>query len=238
MVGTLAAVAGWGWALLLIGYFLVSTALTRLGAAKKAARTHSVLPDAQARDAAQVGANGGAFALLAVLGTIGQHPLLHVAAVGALSAAAADTWATEAGTLWGGTPRSLLTFEHVEPGMSGGVTLTGTAASAVAAALVALAGLALTTPASPLAAVRGAGSLGAWMAAGVLGSIADSVLGATVQSKRWCEQCRTWTERRVHTCQYRTQHARGLRWMTNDVVNLLATVVGALAAVGFSRMVA
>ena len=60
---------------------------------------------------------------------------------------------------------------------------------------------------------------------------ADSLLGATLQSKRWCEQCKRWTERRVHTCQYRTRHARGVRWMTNDTVNLLATACGALAAV-------
>ena len=67
--------------------------------------------------------------------------------------------------------------------------------------------------------------------AGLVGSAADSLLGATLQSKRWCEQCKRWTERRVHTCQYRTRHARGVRWMTNDTVNLLATACGALAAV-------
>jgi len=238
VVGTLAAVAGWGWALLLIGYFVVSSALTRVGAATKASRTASVLPDAQARNAAQVGANGGLFTALALLGTLGEQPLLHVAAVGALAAAAADTWATEIGTLWGGMPRHLLTFAAVEPGMSGGVTLAGAAASVVAAALVALPGVALTTPASMPLTASAIGAVGALTTAGVLGSLADSLLGAALQSKRWCEQCRTWTERRVHTCQYRTQHVRGLRWMTNDTVNLLATAVGALAAVGLSRMVA
>ena len=236
-VGTLAAIAGWGWAVLLIGYFVVSSALTRVGATTKASRTASVLPDVRARNAAQVGANGGVFAALALLGTLGEQPLLHVAAVGALAAAAADTCATEIGTLWGGTPRHVLSFATIEPGMSGGVTLVGTAAGIAAAALVALPGVALSAPGSMPLSASAAGAAGALTGAGVLGSLADSVLGATLQSKRWCEQCRTWTERRVHTCQYRTQHARGLRWMTNDTVNLLATAVGALAAVGFSRMV-
>lgn len=228
-VGTLSALAGWGWAALLIAYFVTSSALTRMGAAAKSARTASVLPDAQARDAAQVGANGGLFAVLALGGTLGEAPILHVAAVGALAAATADTWATELGILLGGTPRHLLTLAPLEAGMSGGVTLVGTAASLLAAVLVACAGVALTDrPASWSAAV------GAFTAAGVAGSVADSLLGATMQSKRWCERCRTWTERRVHTCQYRTQHLRGSRWMTNDTVNLLATLIGAATAVGLS----
>ena len=73
-------------------------------------------------------------------------------------------------------------------------------------------------------------SWGNLASAGLAGSVGDSLLRAGLQSKRWCEPCRTWTERRVHTCKYRTQHARGLRWMTNDTVNFLATAIGALVA--------
>jgi len=219
-MGTLVAVAGWEWAALLIGYFIVSSALTRVGRERKAGLTASVLPDASARDAAQVLANGGLFATLVLLGEVLGSPALYIAGMGALSAAAADTWATEVGMLWGGTPRTILTLAKVEPGVSGGVTLIGTAAGVAAAATMAL--LAPT--------LVGSEGAPAVLAAGIAGTIGDSVLGATLQSQRWCDQCRTWTERRVHTCGYRTQHARGLRWMTNDTVNLLATAFGALVA--------
>jgi uncharacterized protein (TIGR00297 family) len=223
--GTLVAAAGLRWAVLLVAYFVTSSALTRLGHAVKAARTASVLPEAGARSAAQVAANGGLFALLVILGTaLGSTPL-RIAGLGALAAAAADTWATEIGTLWGGTPRSILTFAPMAPGASGGITAIGTAASVVAALLLGLAG------APMLSGGTGWGPAAtAILAGGVAGSLGDSLLGATLQSKRWCEQCRTWTERRVHTCQYRTQHRQGVRWMTNDTVNFLATVVGALTA--------
>lgn len=225
LTGTLVAAAGLRWAVLLIAYFVLSSALTRLGHAVKTARTASMLPEAGARDAAQVVANGGLFALLMILGTaLGSTPL-RIAGLGALAAAAADTWATEIGTLWGGTPRSILTLAPMTPGASGGITAIGTAASLVAALLLALAG------ASMLSGATGWGPHAtAILAGGVAGSVGDSLLGATLQSKRWCEQCRTWTERRVHTCQYRSQHLKGVRWMTNDTVNFLATVVGAVAA--------
>lgn len=234
LVGTVATAAGWRWAILLIAYFVASSALTRLGHAQKAERTASTLPGARARSAAQVLANGGLFAVSVLAGSLSgdvsaqstaTRLAWEVAGLGALAAAAADTWATEIGTLWGGTPRLLLNGRAVPPGVSGGVTLAGSGASMVAAALIALAAMWIL----PGAESRG-GVVRAVFLGGVAGSLFDSLLGATLQSKRWCERCRTWTERRVHTCQYRTQHARGLRWMTNDTVNFLATAGGALVA--------
>ena len=225
-LGTLVVTAGWAWGALLIAYFVATSLLTRLGGARKEARTESMLPVQRERNALQVGANGGVFAALILLGEVTGDARLSVAGVGALAAAAADTWATEIGTLWGGAPRSILSGRVVPAGTSGGITAIGSTASVLAAALVALAahlilGLEQQGAASPAFAV---------FLGGIGGSLGDSVLGATLQSKRWCEQCRMWTERKVHTCQYRTRHAAGLRWMTNDTVNLLATVLGAVLA--------
>ena len=224
-MGTVVIACGWVWGAVLVAYFVASSLVTRLGAVRKAARTESVLPDSSGRSARQVAANGGVYASLLVLSALTGDPRLPVAALGAIAAAAADTWATEIGTLWGGTPRMILTGRVMAPGSSGGVTLVGTAASFGAAALIAVGAIWVV----PSAAAH-AGAAVAVFVGGIGGSIADSVLGATLQSKRWCEQCRTWTERRVHTCQYRTQHASGLRWMNNDMVNLLATVIGAALA--------
>ena len=233
-LGTLVVTAGWTWGALFIAYFVTTSLLSQLGRARKETRTESMLPAQRARNALQVGANGGVFAALVLLGEVTGDARLSVAGLGALAAAAADTWATEIGTLSGGAPRSILTGRVVPPGTSGGITAIGSAASVLAAALVALAAHASVTlgeegAASPAMAV---------LIGGIGGSLGDSLFGAALQSKRWCEQCRTWTERKVHTCQYRTRHAAGLRWMTNDTVNLLATVLGAglafLATVPFA----
>lgn len=222
LLGTIVVSAGWDWGIVLIAYFAASSLLTRIGLARKMARTESMLPVHTERNARQVIANGGVFAGLVVLGEASGDARFLVAGLGALAAAAADTWATETGTLWGGTPRSIITGRAVEAGQSGGITPVGTAASVVAAALFAYATRWLVPAAD--------GAAFAVLLGGVGGSLGDSVLGATLQSKRWCDQCRTWTERRVHTCQYRTHHASGVRWMNNDTVNLLATVIGAALA--------
>ncbi|HEX6630691.1 MAG TPA: DUF92 domain-containing protein, partial [Gemmatimonadaceae bacterium] len=131
------------------------------------------------------------------------------------------TWATEIGTLSPRAPRSILTWRAVPTGTSGGVSAAGSLA-ALGGALF-MGAVALAVGAAPLTA-------GAAVLAGVVGAAADSLFGATVQARRRCPRCGTGTERIVHPCGQRTQPAGGVSWIDNDVVNLLATAVGALAA--------
>jgi uncharacterized membrane protein len=74
------------------------------------------------------------------------------------------------------------------------------------------------------------GTVGVVAIGGAAGAMADSLLGATLQERRWCDACALATERRVHDCGTRTRLAGGLAWMDNDAVNLLATLTGAVVA--------
>jgi uncharacterized protein (TIGR00297 family) len=222
-VGVACVAAGWGWAALLIVYFLVAVLVSRAGAAEKTRRTGSIVAKGGRRDAAQVLSNGGLFALLALGATAADPPrsiALAAAALGALAASAADTFATEIGTLLGGTPRSLRTWRAVPPGTSGGVSAAGTLAMIAGAALVAVAARGLSL----------GGGLAAVTIGGIAGALADSLVGATQQERRWCPRCNRATERRQHDCGAATELVGGLRWLDNDAVNLVATVVGAAVA--------
>lgn len=228
--GTLCAIAGWNWAALLILYFVAASVLSRVGHEEKEAATRSMVSKSGKRDAAQVLANGGLYSLAAVLaaGLPIPHMASHMAsymawgAVGALAAASADTWATEIGVWLGGRPKSIVTGTNVQLGESGGVTFAGTLGSIAGAAWVALAAVLLGFP-------RGLGI--ASMVAGVGGSVADSVLGATIQERRWCDACGEPTERAVHPCGSATRRAGGIQRVDNDVINLLSTFAGFLLGV-------
>ena len=225
VVGTLAVGAGWSWGALLIGYFVSTSLLSRIGAAGKARRTGGIVEKGGERDAWQVAANGAVFALAALGSTVWPAPWWALAATGALAAAAADSWATEIGTMARQHPRSVLDLRPVPPGTSGGVTVLGLAGSVAGAAfVVGLAGLAGVTAGGNGREAQGL------VLAGVVGALADTLLGATLQARRRCEPCAVGTERIVHSCGERTRPAGGVAWMNNDVVNLLATVVGALVA--------
>lgn len=211
-------------------YFASSTALSRLGRAEKERRTSAIVEKGGERDATQVSANGLVFATAAI--AMCFHPDVRWIALGAgaLAASAADTWATEIGTLYGAQPRSILTGRRIAPGTSGGVSLAGTAASVAGALFVAL-----VTVAGNYSSHRRVSLACAVLVAGIAGSIADSLLGATIQSRRWCEACRRDTERHVHDCGAPTTRRKGLAALNNDGVNFLSTVVGGLLALSLVR---
>ena len=226
---------GWEWGLLLIAFFVSSSALSfyraadKEGLAEKFAKGHR-------RDLGQALANGGVSALLAVLSRVLPSLLGEVAwfaaCAGAMAAVNADTWATELGVLSPHPPRLITSGKQVEIGTSGGVTWLGTAASLGGAALIGLLGGLSGLILGQGWAVAG-GLLLAATAGGVAGSLFDSLLGATVQAIYWCDSCQKETERKVHRCGAKTRRLRGWPWLGNDLVNFVASAVGALVAVGF-----
>ena len=70
---------------------------------------------------------------------------------------------------------------------------------------------------------------------GVVGALLDSLLGATVQARRWCAMCARETERAVHDCGTATRPLRGWAWLDNDLVNFLSNAAGGLLAALLSR---
>ncbi|HUQ84267.1 MAG TPA: DUF92 domain-containing protein [Gemmatimonadaceae bacterium] len=223
IVGTASVIAGWSWALILIVFFLTSSGLSKFRRAARDARIGDVVEKGDERDAYQVLANGGVFGAAALAATLTGNTVWGIVALGALAAAASDTWATEIGTLAGASPRSIITLQRLPAGTSGGVTLPGTLASFVGAAFIALLAWVTNTAPAALAVV-------AVFVGGVAGSFADSLVGATVQERRWCDACSKATERRVHSCGAPTRVVGGLPGARNDFVNVVCTIVGGTVA--------
>ncbi|HPH94624.1 MAG TPA: DUF92 domain-containing protein [Anaerolineaceae bacterium] len=225
---------GLPWAVLLLAFFITSSALSRLFARRKNPLNEKFSKGSR-RDAGQVLANGGMAGLLVLIDVLlawlrpdlNLRLALWLAFAASLAAANADTWATELGVLSRSAPVLISTGRKVEPGTSGGVSLWGTLAAFSGAALIALLALLMngwTAVISPLQALIIA--LG-----GLLGSLFDSLLGATVQAIYTCPTCRKETERHpLHTCGTPTLPLRGLPWLDNDWVNIGCTLVGAAFA--------
>ena len=219
LMGTIAVAAGWIWGALLIAYFVSSTLLSKWRAHERDRMTAGIVAKGGERDGVQVLANGGIFALGALLQVVAPGPPWLALATGALAASASDTWATEIGSVLGGTPRHVLTWRPVPAGTSGAVSIAGLLAALAGAA--AMAGLA----------VAAAGSTRYFIPVfigGIAGSTADTIIGAALQSRRWCERCNEPTERTVHRCGEETRAAGGQSWMNNDTVNLISGLVGGL----------
>lgn len=225
-VGTVCVAAGFAWGIMLLVFFGLSTALSHFRSGAKALRTESVVAKGGERDAWQVLANGGVFALSAALSLATSWPGWMSLGAGSLAASASDTWSTEIGTLSLAQPRSILSGRRVEPGTSGGVTFLGFVGALGGAASIAAAAVASGWPWRIAFAV---------LAGGVVGSTIDSLLGATLQARRWCDRCNAFTERAVHRCGAVTRLDGGVAWLDNDVVNVACAIAGGALALILAR---
>ncbi len=224
-VGTIIfGVGGWQWAILLLTFFITSSALSR-AFKKQKSKLEEKYSKGHERDAGQVFGNGGIAALFALLhGVVPEAAWPWLGFAAALAAVNADTWATELGVLNPRPPRMITNLsKQVEKGTSGGVSLVGTLAALAGAALIA--SLAILLSPTPL--ITNYYLLITF--SGLAGSLFDSLLGATVQAIYFCPKDQKETERHpVHTCGTETVHLRGWRWLTNDWVNFACGAVGSL----------
>jgi uncharacterized protein (TIGR00297 family) len=199
LIGT-AITAGLGLAglALMIAFFVVGSAVTKLGYGAKAAKGISQ-EKGGARGWRNAWANGGVPAFLALLAGASQHEIgtlapiaLTVAYAASVATAAADTCSSEIGKAYGRRTWLITNLEPVAPGTEGAVSLEGTVGGLAGGAIVAsvgawtgLYGLSVV----PLVAV-----------AALLGSLAESLIG-------------TVAERRG--------------WLNNDLLNAVNTAIGA-----------
>ena len=201
-------VAGYGNLVYLIPiaiFFILSSVLTKSIPSKT-----SVIPKGSKRDIVQVYANGSVALLLCIIhGFTDSSPMIFLLFLSSVSAAAADTWATEFGKLSKKSPVSIINFQVMTPGLSGGVTRIGTIGSLLGAAVIGL-----------TAHILGVADYGVYgvIGAGFIAGILDSVLGATVQAKY-----QTGDGQILEYISPGGSLVSGYRWITNDLVNLLNT---------------
>ncbi len=166
--------AGFRGFLVLLGFFLLGSVATRLGYATKAAR--GVAEHRSGRSWREALANALAGAFFAILVVTTPYPAAFTLAfVAAFAEAAGDTVSSEIGQWLSARAYLITSFRPVAAGENGGITLAGTAAGTIAsAAVVTLAwGLGLT----------GKGGAAVALAAAMLGTFLDSLLGATLERR-------------------------------------------------------
>ncbi|XP_014666784.1 PREDICTED: transmembrane protein 19-like [Priapulus caudatus] len=223
-------------------FFLVGSRATVFRSARKR-RMDDAFKEGGQRDWVQVICNGGVATELAILYIIDHgcsetiidfaHDYnaswLSVGVLGALACCCGDTLASELGTVIGNShPRLITTLECVPTGTNGAVSVVGLLASALGGFIVAVGYYAAELLMLPRDLV--AASCPQWpllivgTIAGLLGSVIDSLLGATCQFSGYCTVRQCMVERPGDS----VHHVSGCPLLDNHSVNLLSSLLTAL----------
>jgi len=155
--------------LLLLSFFVLGVLVSRIGLEKKKAKKI----DETRRGLRNVIANGLIPLIFAIL-TIFGFSFGLVGFVSAIAAATSDTFSSELGVLSNEKPKLITTFETVEKGTDGAITLFGTLAGLFGAFLIGLIAFLLFGDIKLVV----CGTVG-----GIMGNLADSLVGAVFERK-------------------------------------------------------
>ena len=159
----------------LVAMLVLTLGASRIGRRRK--QRQGTAEPRSGRTASQVAANFGVAALAGALMNRYGMVMAHAALLAALAEATADTLASELGQLASSPPRMLLTGKRVAPGVDGAISLPGTLAGLLGAALVSL--LAAWCFALPWRYAA------AGWAGGIFGLFFDSLLGQLMELRGW-----------------------------------------------------
>lgn len=209
------------WFILVLTFFVLAAIFTRFRYSIKA-QIGFAQDKGGARGWPNVVANGGIVGILGILEFISSEPIFIAAFLGAMATAMADTIATELGLLSKKAPRYVFNLRKtVSPGTSGGITLVGTVSSIAFSSIIG--GVAYSVGLLPIGIAQ---IFLIAITAGVVGTFVDSMLGASLQGLYLSEDKKGFTEIRRPD----SKLVKGFRWIDNNVVNVIGTLVGALTA--------
>lgn len=216
---------GLWFSVIMVAFFVSSSILTKFKNYNKD-KLDKINAKGGNRDYIQVMANGGIGLILAILYYFYSEPIFLLAYSISFAEATADTWASEVGVLSKKKPVSIINFKPLDKGMSGGISILGTTFAFLGASLIA--GIYFIASISMYKDIK-QGLISAIICAviGFIGSIVDSVLGATVQAKYYCKDLNAITEKRVHKGKL-NKLVKGITFINNDVVNLSSNLISVL----------
>lgn len=241
LVGLLHSFTGNSPIILLFLFFTSSSYLTKRGHKVKS-KVEDGFKEGGQRNWLQVFCNGGPQGLLCLLYLIyvgvDEKPVdfwlnftgssLLVGIMGGYACANGDTWASECGILSEGKVFLVTGFRTVERGTNGGMSLLGTMASFLGGLFI---GTGFFLSSGIFAGVFDWRHILFGGLAGFLGSLIDSILGATFQYSGWDPV----SNRVVNQPGPGVRHISGVDLVSNHTVNLISVVLTAFGMTIFSH---
>lgn len=239
IVGFVTFASGSHFGFLLIAFFISSSWLTKYKSSTKRQIEHDFKEGGQ-RNAIQVFSNSLTASFLCLSSFLFfDNPILspshcncietvlisncflHFAFLAFYSCCAGDTWSSELGVLSTDSPFLITSGRRVPKGTNGGVSLLGLFSSVAGGGLMGLVWFLVDVVQSGR--FEGISSVIIGLTSGLVGSLLDSLLGATLQYSGWLEEEKKVVNRPL----LGAKHISGFNVLNNEQVNLLSASVTA-----------
>ena len=164
----------------------------------------------------QIISNVGIGALSLIIYKFTSNDLYLLIYASVMTESLADTLASDIGVLSKSEPINILTLKKGERGLSGNISFLGLTSALIGSLLIGTIYY--------IGMDKSITSFIIIILSGFLGSLIDSILGASIQVKYKCTKCKKITERKEH-CGKKTNYYKGIKWIDNNLVNLLSNAI-------------
>jgi uncharacterized protein (TIGR00297 family) len=207
--------------LILFGMFASASLLTKYKTEYKSVLTDKVVKKHGPRDAVQALCNLGIAFFCFLFYTYNREEVWLLALLCSVASSNADSWASELGILSKKKPVLITNFKICKPGISGGITWFGSFAGIMGSIFIAL--LSLLLKEKMMIGYSIVHLFFLVSLAGIAGLFMDSLLGATLQIVYKDDK-----GEETENVPLGLNKSRGLRWINNDGVNFLSSMLVAL----------
>lgn len=181
-----------------------------------------------ARDTIQLFANGLTALVAIILAFFLKKKGAYIAYCAAIAESLSDSVAAAVGSNTKGKVIDIVSLTEIPRGLSGGISLIGSATCILASVLMGIVAKALFGISIFDASIIAASA--------IAGCFIDSYLGSCVQVKYICKTCGMVTERETH-CDSHTDHLSGNPFFDNDKVNFISNLSSGCIAVCLSLII-
>lgn len=215
----ISCMSGWVESLFLVGMYLSVFVVDAVLGEKMESATKDVHEKGGIRNYKQILANGSVGCICILLYKMRGQSAFLMAYYASIFEVMADSIASDVGVLSKHPPRDICTWKVVKRGISGGVSVLGLMASAIACVVAGMVtGLILKFGMREFILI---------IIAPYFGMLADSVIGSRLQVKYVCTVCGMPTEKNKH-CGMQTVISGGFKKISNSMVNFICTVLAAV----------
>lgn len=224
---------GWPLMVMVMSLYILAAIVSKITTKKYNERGEG-RKEKTARTVAQILANSTVASVFSVLFFLLHHPVLLYCSIAAIGEEFADSMASDFGRLSRRQPTDILRRRQISAGISGGISALGTV-MALAGSVLAVGIPFLLCTVNPQFLPNG--HTMPWTTALILcglcfvGTFVDSILGSGLQVLYRCTVCQRYVEKPVH-CEEGATYVKGLRWMSNSLVNFFSSLITAMVACG------